>query len=254
MQVLSMRALVKSISAIPISVSDPGVALAKLAWWQNEWRDPGLQQSQHPLLRAIVDSDLTQQLSSSVVDECLHQLASAIDRPAPSSMQQFADRALSQAGSAALMFVGVPINDELESAVRAGGAAELLLHRLEVDHHEPVPDWIPMDMVARYSLRRRGPGTEEPRLPEELIKLLAGKGIDWSENIGTDSSLDVSLLLKRATGRYWLLYTQLVRNRLAQWARHPGRRIDKGPAPGVSEVFSAWLSARRIYSRKPETR
>ncbi len=47
----ALQAWWRALRSIPLTVSDPGVAGAKLAWWQTQLGDPA--RAEHPLLRAL---------------------------------------------------------------------------------------------------------------------------------------------------------------------------------------------------------
>lgn len=242
--VSAMQALAAAISDIIDNVSDPGVALAKLAWWQQECRQLHSGGSQHPLLKTVTDSGVADHCLPQVVDACIRELATQAETYCPQSVNEFETQCRAVEGSAAMLFTGLAGGHELEPAVRAGGAMSGLLLRLEQLGATQVPQWMPMDLMARFSLKR----TQEQRLPVELLKTLADQGRKWGSAVDWRLVESAPELVARPTGRYWLLRQSLVRQRLLAWQNDPERCLRAAASPRLRELISTWLTARRLFS------
>ena len=244
-QVLATEALLAAIGQIPRHVSDPGVALAKLAWWQQELLKLEEEDPRHPLTRALLGTGAAPLLQPAVRNTFLAAVADEVDAPAPATTDELKQRLERSAGTAALVRCAIDGNADTADALRAAGAGIELLGRLEALAREPLPDWLPMELVARFSLRR---GASLPaEVAPALFRALAAEGLAWVKAARPLELLQDARLVSQPASRLLLLRLAISHRRLQRIDRWPGRYVPVQP-PALTEVLGAWNVARRLYA------
>lgn len=241
--VLSLTALFRAVRDIPERVADPGVALAKLAWWRSEVQAARASGSRHPVVGALSATGRLARLDETTWSLYLAGVAQAVEGGAAADFTQCWQRLEETSGLEALMLCGLPATHRAADAVRAIGAAGELQERLNSLFTRPGEHrWLPLDLVARHGLGDAGRsgapslatvGEIARRMAEQARARLAAEPPAWTElrDAGADSQGLRCLAVRHAVE-----------------ARRLGR-LARGRAPGsrwypVGDVLAAWRAAR----------
>jgi phytoene synthase len=231
---LALEALLSAVRTVPVTVSDPGVALAKLTWWQQEVeRAVGAQPSQHPLVRALAETGVLESLSPDVWRALVLDLAAQVDRPAASDLFAWRERQLQSAGREMALWIGLLEPGSDPAALAPGGASVRVLSLIGQVGRGGGSGWLPLDLVARHGVPAT---TDHPPASGRLLAALS----DLAAEIGEwRESADAA----RPRSRFLAVRDELARRRLQRLRRNPGRALsDRG---AVGDLFAAWATARR---------
>ena len=245
-RVLAIDAVLANIGRIPERVADPGVSLAKLAWWQQELQRLVDQDAQHPLTRALLGTGAAGRLQPGLLDAYIAGVADQVDAPSPATCAELKQRLERSAGAAALLRCAYDEQTEAAEALRAAGSAVALLDRLEAGVLEPLPGWLPMELVARFGLDRRAPVPADAE--RALNRALATEGLAWLSAWYHLAPAGGGRLLNGPSGRFQVLRMDITHARLQRLAQRP-ERFPPGRPASLFEVFGAWAAARRLYGR-----
>jgi phytoene synthase len=122
---LSLEALFRSLRDIPLGVSDPSVGVAKLAWWQQELARAPDEGSQHPVVRALLDTGALEAMNGDDFGDYLHALVTELQEEPVTDVELLRDRLAGTAGAEARLLAGH--GGFSDSQLRAAGAASRLL-------------------------------------------------------------------------------------------------------------------------------
>ncbi len=238
---LAAEALFRSLRDIPLTVSDPAVGAAKLAWWQRELSQARQVGSQHPVVRALIDTGAVEVAHLPGFNDYLHALVVSLQSEAVGNMASLAEELQQTAGVEAVLVAGM--SSAPEPGLRAAGSAARLyelmrtLARVRQEHR-----WLPLDLVARHGYRR---GEADPAALAALVKDLARLALDWR----SDAPLDPAQC-DTAGARFIALRDLLVGRRLIEATRRPEHWLTRGQRPGIGDVLASWRLARRLGTRQ----
>lgn len=242
-RILVLEAFFACVRAIPDSVSDPGVAMAKLGWWRNELEQAGSGDARHPLVEALHLTGAMARLRAPVLADWFAVIASRIDAPPFSDLASLRAWLSEVHGAEVLMLAGAdPATVSLEP-LRDLGARFGVLERLQAQPPgERRPGWVPLDLVARFEAPDSGDvPAEEWRV--NLRGAVAEAALGWH----TQGPVPPTLAGTEAasiSGAYLEGRDALVRRQLRRLCDNPSRtRANLGAA--VADVVSAWRLARR---------
>ncbi len=233
---LAAEALFRSLREIPLSVSEPSIGAAKLAWWQKELAQAPTQGSQHPVARACLAAGVIERLHDEAFRDYLHALVVALQEDSVTDLAALRLHLRETAGREACMLAG-DVAAPTESIVATAGAARLLELSRSLSRPDVAHSWLPMDLVARHRYGRNAGG--EAR--EGLVGDLALTALNWRREFPL--ALDAC---NTAGGRYLGLLDRLIARRLARASRRPAAWLAARAAPGFGDVFRAWRTARRL--------
>lgn len=235
-RLLALEALFRSLRDVPLSVSDPSVGLAKLGWWQQELARARTEGSQHPVVRALIQTGVLEQLDQDQFNAYLHALMMQLQEDCLDNVAMLESSLRDTAGNEAGILIG---SAAPEACVAAACAARMLelMRTLAGTHSEH--GWLPMDLVARHSLSRSTAGSAESRAA--LVADLAGQAGQMRESAPVESAGG-----KGAGGAYIVLRDSLVGKRLARAMADPAAFLAGTQGPGFGEVFATWNTARRL--------
>jgi len=243
--VLSLAALFRAVRRIPDRVSDPGVALAKLAWWRSELHAARSRGSQHPVIGALNMSGRLATLDEATWSLYLAGVARALEGGPAADFAQCWQRLQESSGLEALMLCGLPARHPAAGALRALGAAGELQERLNgLFTHPGKHHWLPLDTVARHGIGDTGrPAELSLETVVEIARQLAGQAREWLA-----AEPPAWKALAEAGADPHGLRCLAIRH--AVEARRLGR-LAQGRGPGsqwhsVAEVLAAWRVARRL--------
>jgi phytoene synthase len=251
---LALAALVDVLGRAGYGVSDPAVALAKLAWWQNEISGLPGRGSQHPLLRTLLEHHSLQGIDIEGLTRLAGSVAGGIDAPPPANLAALKQQALRLGGDEALVLSGLGANHALAPALRAAGAVVHMLGRLEALVITPDAGCLPLDLVARFQLQRSEAANSPAAPPPGLVQALADAVVGWWPADQWPGLKAAPELRASITGRYWLLGSKLAQRRVLGWASRPSFWVQRVHPPTLAEVLFAWRLARQIYRPRGPSR
>jgi phytoene synthase len=234
---LSLEALFRSLRDIPRGVSDPSVGIAKLAWWQQELaRAPG-EGSQHPVVRALLDSGALEAINQDAFGDYLHALVTELQEEPVVDFEDLRDRLARTAGGEARVLAGE--GGFSDSQLKAAGAAARLLELMRTLAGGGAPAWLPMELVARHQVREQERPSPAERAP--VIADLACLAQAWrgTAHLSPETALTPG-------ERVLVLRDALVERRLRQAEAGAEQWLERGPRGSVAEVFGTWRLARRL--------
>lgn len=241
-QLLAFEALFRSIRDIPLSVSDPSVGMAKLGWWQQELAKAASEGSQHPVVRAMVQTGALQRLDQECFIAYLHGLMMQLQDDCLSSTAELEATLRDTAGVEAQLLTGAQPTPAIIGAACAARLLELLRRLANTDAEHA---WLPMDMMARHSVSRAAAGPDDARtaLVKDLAELAGQCRVK-----GLSESADFAGTGKQSGPghAYIVLRDSLVGKRLAQASGNPAGFLAGTLRPGFGEVITSWKTARRL--------
>lgn len=235
---LSLEALFRTLSDIPRVVSDPSVGVAKLAWWQQELLQAPSEGSQHPVVRALLETGALETLDPDSFGAYLHALVTELQEEPVTDGEALRERLARVAGSEARVLAG-PVGFS-DGQLEAAGAASRL-HELmrTLARGGPAPDWLPMDLVARHQVRNDD--RRSPTKSAALVADLAGLARGWRR------MAPLAPERARTPGeRQLVLRDALVGRRLQRAEARPERWLTHGGRGDLVEVLGAWRLARKL--------
>lgn len=239
---LALEALFKSLREVPLTVSDPSVGAAKLAWWQRELARAPDEGSQHPVVNALRSTDMIERVRSDAFHDYLHALVFGLQDESVSDLGALEARLRHTAGREAQLLAGLDANPL--NAIEAAGIAARLSELLRtLARPGGRLDWLPLDLVARHRFERGVEASDTARAA------LVGDLAHWAQSIRASHPLG-SGSASSPGWRYLALRDALVSRRLQHAARRPAAWLGAGHAPRIGDVFTAWRAARRLYQRE----
>ncbi len=240
--IVSLRAVISEIAAVPDTVSDPEVGRRKLAWWRDALRD----RAPHPAIEGLVASGAAQRLAPERFDPLIASVAATLEPPRFERRDDAWAHCMALGGPAAGLEVEL-VDDEAVSVGNwsaIGGFAYLvrLLRDLGVDAR--AGRWsVPLDLQAEYQVAR-----------QDILGASISRGFDGMVRAWLDDGCRrVDDAIEGLPAEYrWrqrhLLISHALDRRLAQaLARHPRRILDRRVQTGhVGNVWRAWRQARRL--------
>ena len=237
---LAFEALFQSVRDIAASVSDPGVGLAKLAWWCEEvLSDKGV--SQHPVKRLLDHAGATPGIDPDIWRTYIAGVAGDFEERTFTSVVEL-ERYLRKVGGAqALMLAGG--GGGIDSPVTSLGAASSLYQMIcQLAGPQAVTSWVPLDLQARFPLPGGGLGDPANRLAaESLVVFLCETALAW---LKPDPG-EVVPGLDQGGWRFLAVRAAVERRLLRRARSRPARVLNGLLRTGFMEVFSAWRRARR---------
>ena len=245
-ELLVLHALTAEIRSIPFRVSDPGLAIIKLDWWRQELTPHSASNSQHPVVRALVQSGVLERLNPILLNGYVSAVAHQASADVIPDIETLQDQACRIGGAEVLMEASLDesILDK-DALVLIGAAAFLnrLLHNIGVLICGE-SWWLPVDLQAKYGLTLGGLrlGSDNSGL-NSTIETLCNLALDLLNN-GRQT-------LRRLNGgkgqsgraNHLLISAAVHENRLRRLRSTPSRHAHRGVAAG--EVLAAWRQAIR---------
>jgi phytoene synthase len=247
---ICLRALINEVRSIPYKVSEADVARVKIAWWRNELLPENVDQSQHPLVRAlrenavfkIIDHDLLDSFFSAVLEMTFGEPIENLD--------QLVRIARATGGAEALLECGERTQPSYQHAVIAIGEAGFL-NRLLNDWTVTLCNdswWVPLSIQAKHGISkadsRRSRANKNAHSAMQEIADLALKSLRKAiKDIGRVAGAEES------DGFHHLLISAVIyEKRLMSLSKNSG--LNK-PAKSnairlkIGEVITAWRQAIR---------
>lgn len=238
MRMLALEALFRSLRDIPLTVSDPAVGVAKIGWWQRELAVAREEGSQHPVVRALLETGALAVVERGAFAAYLHALVAALQEESIPDTGALHEALAETAGAEATLLASESGADP-QALVQAGCAARLLELARTLGRPAGQFDWLPLDLVARHGFRSAdGPGSSSrERLVEELALLASG----WRAEVPlTGAACDTE------GAAFLALRDRLVGRRLERAARRPRALLEGSRRGAAGDVFAAWRAARRL--------
>jgi hypothetical protein len=236
LRVTALEALFATVREVPRTVSDPGVALAKLAWWRAEVeRARTAEPSQHPLVRALAAVGVLEDLPADAWHALLDDAAAQVDRSMAPTTGDWRDREL--CGSLCEMRILTSILDPAADPERLAPVSVAARWLTMVEGFGPfrAADWLSLDLIARHGVSSADESpldTSEPLLLA-MADFAATLG-QWLDGVGGSEP----------HSRFLAVREVLTRRRLRRLARQPRRAVAR--AATVGDTFAAWRTARRV--------
>lgn len=237
---LVLQALLAEIRGIPFAVTDPGVALAKLGWWQQELSDPIRDQSQHPVVRSGVASGLFDRTGAQILDAYLLAVGQLLRGEPLEDRESLHQISRDIGGAEVRMMAALEGVDIGRHATEAVGGAMMLLQFLEQFPAQLSGGcwWLPMRDQARYALSLSA--VQADPCTKEASKVLRSLGADALSMVR-----DAGPILDQAggaAGRVIPVQLAVLRRRLLRIRSRP---LAFQRRSSLSEVWAAWRAATR---------
>ncbi len=237
-QLLAFEALFCSLRDIPVSVSDPSVGLAKLGWWQKELAQAATGGSQHPVVRAMIETGALDRLDPDCFNAYLHGLMMQLHDNCLNTTAELEATLRDTAGKEAQLLMGSTPPAAMTGAACAARLLELLRALSDTDREHV---WLPMDLMARHSVSRTAGGADDSRAA--LVHDLAELAGQWRN---ADQVLRQCTDNKGAGCAFIALRDGLVAKRLGQAMQMPAGFLTQDHRPRFGEVLATWNRARQL--------
>jgi phytoene synthase len=249
-RLLALYALLTAVEEALCRVSDEGVALAKLTWWQQQLLSPEYRVSAHPITRQLYRSGM---ITPDTQEHFRGLLASTMERlDAPAPTNENALKSLCRSVGLyplrlelAMQDGNQEVSELFEEACAVNGLVQLL--RESSRSEMPGYTWLPLNLLARYDLVRDAvqSKTRADKI-QPLMEQLCAWGLSWTANRDLDLKLRISAELRKRH-RHWIIQTRLNVRKLEN-LRHlsiqqHGREFMTARA---RDAWLAWRVAREI--------
>ncbi len=256
-QALALEALFSSIRGITAQASDPGVALAKLGWWQSELGRAATEGSQHPVVQSIRETGVLAAIQPDLIAAYIAGVAADIDDEPLSSLEALRGRLTASVGLEALMTTGVAEDDaSAEQLMSLAVASRLLSLICSLNRPGAETHWLPLDLVARLRLGDRRAGIP---MESDAVQALAGQLAEFSLTLLPDDHplevLSRSQSAQLPGGRFLGVRAVVDRCGLRRITRKPAWvQIRNGARATPGDMFAAWSASRRYGVDSPQNR
>lgn len=154
--VIAIHTVLVELMAIPETVSDVGVAEAKLAWWRDQLLRHESSANRHPALRALMAHRDLAILKKNTVDDFLNGLHRVVSRSSYQNIDElWADCQL--IGTAAWQLEMQALSSgQQDGDLAAAGAAHYFIRSLfRLSHGDSIAPWpLPLSLQARHQINR----------------------------------------------------------------------------------------------------
>lgn len=242
---LAIHALLETLQSIPERVSDPSVATAKLAWWEQQFSIARNGPGQHPVVHALQGTGAWQELDPAMLSALLAVLAQQLD-PEPNADLAGLAESQAMAGRMVLALEARALErPELDADAAAALGAGLRIARLS---WRLVPDgragrlWLPLDVQAESGIAHSDiPAHAEADAAKAAVCQVIGHALELLER-GLHSLGDAARAHPVLT-----LRVRITEHQLRRALKHPAAALaGEHPRMGVREVLGAWREARRL--------
>ncbi len=246
-RILALEALFVSVRNITYEVSDPAVGLAKLSWWQKETRGDAMRQSQHPVVRALRDSEALAGAGDGLLAGYFNSLAGFLVSGLFETGADLLRAAKCIGGQEAILEAGGTGGDPWADDAAKLGAAGFLAWLIRNIRGRTCSEswWVPLDFQARFGVTRDSgqAGSGNGGL-ESLVSGLGGLAMEQLESgrKGLGDSLPPAL--------HHLMIRAEVERRFLQGLIRAPRVFLSRPLPGPRAVLAAWSRARSLRRRQ----
>ncbi len=246
-RILALNALFRMVRSIPVLVSDPSVALTKLAWWRKEIAQGSDMRAQHPVIRALCGSGALDRLDTGVLDDYFRQLSEFMTDGVVQDENELFRVAAGIGGLEALLECSDAKNMPSGAAMKLGSAifvAQQFRHLGQASYSGSW--WVPLDLQARFgSTLPVGSGPEIRDIPADMIRALGSRASGWLDQGRNELHESVPL-----EAHHLLIRSGIVAGQLKRLIRRPQRLLTNGgvPAPGILSAVYAWRTALSLNS------
>lgn len=240
---LALEALFRSIREVPLRVTDPGVATAKLGWWLSELESIDMGLSQHPVVRAVQVAAALKHGESPNWSAYIAAVSAQVVDPSLADLNALENSLREIGGQEALLIAGVQEDHAARHALDLVGMASQLQDLVAgLASEQQEPSWLPWDLKSGLQSDKPGEGDGTGRLAA-VITLLSREGLRYLDTAGQEWQGQVG-----AQGRGHLaIRSAAVRQRLLNMSKRPARVLNQGARQGsLMEVFAVWNEARRV--------
>jgi phytoene/squalene synthetase len=246
-QLLSVYALIQTVSSIPLAIADDSVKWAKLKWWAEELAADPASPARHPILRAMLDSGAREKLDNSLLQKLVSDAVMQMDVLPDADKTTLLERLAVQGESniaLELALADLAIADlegdsvSLNSCALGTGLFNMI-SAIRDNYREKI-HFLPLDMLAeqRVSASSLQQFPPSPALLN-IISQLAGFAVE---------AYDKGLAGLSASGSEFPTYLNL------RWAmelrclkrirKNPERFFVKGKNVGPTDAWFAWIYCR----------
>lgn len=239
-RILSLRAVLAELSAIPDSSTDDGVVRAKLAWWEDALSGG----SSHPALLALSQSGAQERLNASELLAFLHEVVGRCrDDIRFERYEDLWAHCLALGGGAVRLEAGLVSRNHgrhQDALASVGGAGYLFRVVRDMAMDSRQNRWLaPLDLQAQFQVSRTEVAESNVGTGwDGLVRTLIERGV----RSGRDAAATLS------TSYRHLLIAWALDERLAlRLMRCPRRMLSRRILPGhTGNVWMAWRAARRL--------
>lgn len=153
-KLLVLHAFLQSVGSIPFTASDPTVALAKVSWWRQELEGEAQGDSLHPLVGAMSNHGVLEDLQPADLDNLFLALAGLASGEPISTMAELAKIAGRFGGAAASMEAGLATKKPEGASLSSMGTAIYQAIRLLSPGATLCGQawWLPLELQARHGV------------------------------------------------------------------------------------------------------
>jgi len=240
--IVSLRAVISEIAAVPDTVSDPEIGRRKLAWWSGALRD----RAPHPAIEGLIASGAARSVAPERFEPLIASVAATLEPPRFERRDDAWAHCMALGGPAASLEVEMVDVADLPAGnwSALGGFAYLVRLLRDLGADARANRWsVPLDLQAEYQVARH-----------DIAGGSVSRGFDGMVRAWLDDGrrrVDEALGGLPAEHRWrqrHLMISYTLDRRLAQaLARHPRRILDRRVQTGHAiNVWHAWRQARRL--------
>lgn len=241
-----LYALFTELARVPVTVTDVGVAQAKLAWWRSELERAYEGGAQHPVAQAVAEHVVPLGPPLEHLRELIAAHAATVDPQPFADYDQLADYGRGMGGAPALLelhICGFSAPSSTEAVAELGLAAALTRFVVGMRYDLRAGRlYVPMDELARFGLTRR---QLQDATGGPALEALLGHQIERARAI-FERALAQLDARDRYRQRHLLIQAALGRRVLDRAARQGARILSEPPHLGrFHKLVTAWRVASR---------
>jgi phytoene/squalene synthetase len=247
-QLMSVYALINTLSSIPLASTDDSVKWAKIKWWSEELAADPSSPARHPILRAMFHSGAREKLDISLLQRLVSDAVMQMDVLPDSDKATLFERLAVQGESdirLELALAGVEMESlsHFSPGINSPGLGTGLFNMISAirGNYRDGINFLPLDMLAQHRVSAANLQQFPPQ-PELLtiITQLAGFGIE-----AYDKGLPVPLTTAPGLPTHLQLRWAMETRCLTRISKKPESIFGKGNDVGPSDAWFAWVYCRR---------
>ena len=248
-KLLPLYALFSVVEQICSTVSDEEVARAKINWWRMECLQKKPGDSRHPVVQQLNLTGAMNDMPMGSVSQLLDGAESRLDSPAPSDLQGLRKRCVEFQQPQLKMEMAVcgleRDSTRVGSQVLARNGLLQLIRESEGRKEQGGYWWVPLNLLARHDLSRSdlSDHSKSAAVAKLMASVVSADEFWDDEPVGSVTANSGEYL----SMRNFFAISELYRRKLQRLnGLTPERFTPVLARTGLTDLFTAWKSARRL--------